>query len=525
MRFRARSWTFVPGLAVTTKIALILASLPGGRAYCQLAPPPQGGPGIETPSTSLSNSIKEKLKERLIVQQSLTSCAGKAYGAAKEARSWMSILLAEARSEISKSPDEAGNNAARGAIPGARPPLTPAPGAVPNVPTAAAIVPGAAAPPARKRGLTKAGIITTLMEVAEGELKQAKVELLRARDAEGWALEHFRRGFVSKTMTSVAAHRVEFAKAQADRAAMKKSAAEYLESDQAIQLLLAALDKAQAAETAAEEAWKREIMQERQIETEVAVATLAVDDPPILPRPAHLDDEHRITLFSALEGQSIILFLVPNGSEVKRGQLICQLDPSPLRSQITDRQTKAAVAEADFHNARLQRENAEAALQEYRNTLSLLSREETEGEIDLAEAEVALAEARRDSRLTAGELARNKPLEAEVEVSRARLNLQKARNRKVRRDINHDRQIRSLHQAIEKSVGEEIAKKKVLEYDLAMVERLARQIDQARILAPVDGKIVYRSELPIRTGDLVRWGQMLFQIVPVKATPSQSTRP
>jgi hypothetical protein len=374
------------------------------------------------------------------------------------------------------------------------------------------------------RGLTKAGIITTLMDVAEGELRQAKLELLRARDAEAWALRNFQRGFVSRSTRDTEAQRVDFGKAEADRAATMKAAVEALQSEQALQLLTAALDKAQAAEVAAEEAWEREKVRQAQIETEIAVATLAVNDAAILPRLSNSGDERRLALLSPLEGQATILFLVPDGSEVKRGQLICQLDASSLRSQMTDWQIKSAVSEADFHNAQIQRENAEAALQEYRTTLTAVLREEIEGEIELAEAEVALAEARRDARLTEGQLARNRPLEAEVEVSRARLNLQKARNRKVRREITHDKQMRFLHQSIEKSVSEEIAKKKIWEYNLATVGRLARQIDQARILALEDGKIVYPSDLPTSKGGSVRWGQMLLQIVPVEPKLGQPER-
>ena len=86
--------------------------------------------------------------------------------------------------------------------------------------------------------------------------------------------------------------------------------------------------------------------------------------------------------------------LVPDGSTVKKGQVICTLDSSMLWDQLVNQQIATKSADANHENAKLTREIAEIAVVEYVEGIFEIQFMENEGNIKIAEAELALAEGR-----------------------------------------------------------------------------------------------------------------------------------
>ena len=62
--------------------------------------------------------------------------------------------------------------------------------------------------------------------------------------------------------------------------------------------------------------------------------------------------------------------IMPEGTRVKKGELVCELDSAALRDQLDNQKIATKSAEADFENAKLTREVAEIAVVEYEEASS-----------------------------------------------------------------------------------------------------------------------------------------------------------
>ena len=95
---------------------------------------------------------------------------------------------------------------------------------------------------------------------------------------------------------------------------------------------------------------------------------------------------------SNIEGETAILTIVPNGSTVKKGAVVCELDSAGLKDSLTNQQITVKAAEANFKNAKLEREAAETDVTDYAGDLFPREQREAEGELKVAEAELEFAE-------------------------------------------------------------------------------------------------------------------------------------
>ena len=85
-------------------------------------------------------------------------------------------------------------------------------------------------------------------------------------------------------------------------------------------------------------------------------SALADNEPP----PKGAVDVHCL-----VEGGTTVIKMVPYGSTVKKGQLICELDSAALKDRLTNQQINELSAQANYENAKLTREVAEVAVTEY----------------------------------------------------------------------------------------------------------------------------------------------------------------
>ena len=69
--------------------------------------------------------------------------------------------------------------------------------------------------------------------------------------------------------------------------------------------------------------------------------------------------------YCLVEGQTTIISILPEGSVVKKGQLVCQLDSASLKDQLVNQLITAKAAEANYENAKVGREVAELAVLGY----------------------------------------------------------------------------------------------------------------------------------------------------------------
>ena len=66
-----------------------------------------------------------------------------------------------------------------------------------------------------------------------------------------------------------------------------------------------------------------------------------------------------------VQGTATILWVLPDGSLVTKGQLICELDSTPFREKLAEASLSEKSADANHQNARLTREVAEIAVREH----------------------------------------------------------------------------------------------------------------------------------------------------------------
>src|SRR5271165_6305869 len=84
-----------------------------------------------------------------------------------------------------------------------------------------------------------------------------------------------------------------------------------------------------------------------------------------------------------VEGSTTIISIVAEGTPVKKGDLVCELDSASLKDQLTNQQIATQSAEASYQNAKLTREVAEIAVREYEEGLYKQDLATSLGEISL----------------------------------------------------------------------------------------------------------------------------------------------
>ena len=95
---------------------------------------------------------------------------------------------------------------------------------------------------------------------------------------------------------------------------------------------------------------------------------------------------------SAVQSQTTVLTIVPDGSIVKKGDVLVALDSSALSNQLINQRITTRSAEAIFLNAKLAREYADHALTAYQDDLFPRDEREAKGEVEVAERELAVAQ-------------------------------------------------------------------------------------------------------------------------------------
>jgi len=227
----------------------------------------------------------------------------------------------------------------------------------------------------------------------------------------------------------------------------------------------------------------------------------------------------RETIYSNVPGQTTVLKVVPDGSMVKKGDVIRELDSAYLKDQLVNQEITTMSARAILENARVTREVAEIAVIEYQEGIYVINLAEIEGDIKIAEAELALAQEELNS-AKASKFDKLAIMRLDLAVHRAQFGLEKGQSRKkLLVDYTKGRTIKQLKSTVEKAHSDELAKKAIWELETSKERKLERQVASCTIVAPIGGKIVYNS---LRPGQAVGLRHSLFEIVPTSDTKSKS---
>ena len=274
----------------------------------------------------------------------------------------------------------------------------------------------------------------------------------------------------------------------------------------------------------------------------------------------NLKSAKSVDLVSELERQTTILYLIEEGTEVKAGELLCELDASELDERLVEQQIMVQNAESshvaavqqlqiqksqnqsDLDAAQRKIEFAEIDLEKYREGDMPQQLKDAEDAILLAEEELKRADDKLEwsRKLSEKGFLTRTELEAD-ELSAKRLELkvaQEQRNRDLLVEYDFPKQLKSLeadlvearheHERISLRAqarlvdfeADERSSQAKLELEREKLVKLEHQIAKARIVAPIDGMVVYAqeggrrwgNEDPIQEGTQVRERQKIITI-------------
>jgi multidrug efflux pump subunit AcrA (membrane-fusion protein) len=247
-----------------------------------------------------------------------------------------------------------------------------------------------------------------------------------------------------------------------------------------------------------------------------------------------------VEIRNAVEGEREIIRLVEQGTVVKKGDLLCELDSANLRERRIVELIATKRAEADYWNAMKTREVAEITLNEQVQAVVPSEIAIAEGDLKIAEGERVIAMAKLTAQKTEADAVKKvksykhdpivhkvKLQELELEVTKAEVAIKKAKSRLENLiKFQHPRRLKKFAAGVEKAKSDELAKQQVHELHKNRLEKLTAELEQCQIKAPAAGVVVYAkpraSSRPetagvIEQGAKVRQYQLLMTIEPSRA--------
>jgi HlyD family secretion protein len=248
--------------------------------------------------------------------------------------------------------------------------------------------------------------------------------------------------------------------------------------------------------------------------------------------------------YCQVEGRTTIIMIKPEGTRVKKGELVCQLDSASLKDQLFNQMIVERTAAAAYENSKLTREGAETAVLEYENGTLPRERTALNGAITVAQSAIQKAESRlertRNARKllndilaakggsdSATEIVATLDIEdrleaAEQTVLKQRLAIELARTRRdLLEKYTSGKTTKELKVDVERKRSEELAKKAAWELETSKRMKFVQQIANCDIKAPVDGLVVYANDPnrafgsnhpQIEEGATVRERQKIFSL-------------
>lgn len=254
----------------------------------------------------------------------------------------------------------------------------------------------------------------------------------------------------------------------------------------------------------------------------------------------NLEAAHRADVFSQVEGRTTIVRLLPEGTRVKKGQLVCELDSAALKDSLINQKITTRGAEIAYQSARLAREAADIAVDEYvegtfRQEQGTLRAEAAAAQSAIEKADARMERARRarkrvsDLLASRGDAVTPADLVAELDIEdrleaaeqsllREKLALELARTRQqVLQKYTREKVVRELKTDVERKRKDELARQAAWELEKNKEAHLEKQIESCQIYAPNDGILVYAGgsvagQPMIEEGAAVRERQMILSV-------------
>jgi RND family efflux transporter MFP subunit len=292
---------------------------------------------------------------------------------------------------------------------------------------------------------------------------------------------------------------------------------------------------------------------------DITATVTRTDLPIIVTERGQLESARTVTAKCQVEGEnSKIVFLLPEGTRVKKGEVVVRFDADKMRRTFAEQEIKFKTAEGKAKAAKeeldVQKNKAESEIAKAELTLTLAKLDRVKylegeyrvevddkmGAINLAERELKEAEEKLEGFRTFVQKGFGTPEQLsvkELEVARAKNNLDrdKAKLMVLEKFTRHRQEVEL--KAKEKDAERELARthstakanmaKSETEFETTVavaklekeeLERTRKQLDHIEITAPQDGIVVYEQARfwdpasRIQLGGLVTYQQPVFQL-------------
>ncbi|HVR37377.1 MAG TPA: efflux RND transporter periplasmic adaptor subunit [Methylomirabilota bacterium] len=279
-----------------------------------------------------------------------------------------------------------------------------------------------------------------------------------------------------------------------------------------------------------------------------------------------IQPRERLVIKNELEGRSTILFIVPEGSEVKKGDLLFELDATALQDQLVNQQIQVQNADAAYVGARenfeIVKNQSQSDVDQAELTFDFAKQDlakyiqgeyptqvkEAEARITLAEETVSRAEENHKwSKILFEEkyLSQSELQQDQLTFNKARIDLELAvASLQLLTNFTHLRQVAELESGVKEAemALERIERKAAANIVQANADLIAReaelgrqrvrlakmesQIEKAKQYAPMDGQVIYATS--VRGGwrgndEPLREGQEVFERREVIHLPTTSS--
>jgi HlyD family secretion protein len=227
-----------------------------------------------------------------------------------------------------------------------------------------------------------------------------------------------------------------------------------------------------------------------------------------------------------VEGTVTIISILAEGTRVKKGDLVCELDSATLKDNLKNQQITTAQAAASFEQAKLTREVAEVAVKEYQEGVYKQDKETILGEIALAKSDVTRSQDRLEwttKMVEKGYVSVSQKIADTLSLDKAKFSLEQAQTKlDVLEKYTRDKTLKELGADVEKAKSDELAKKATFSLEKDKEAKLVRQIKACTLTAPGEGLVVYANDpgrgpgggqqIQIEEGASVRERQKIFSL-------------
>ena len=219
-------------------------------------------------------------------------------------------------------------------------------------------------------------------------------------------------------------------------------------------------------------------------------------------------------------GSAMILSVVDEGTYARKGDVLCRLDSSDYEELVRQQQMNVERSKADFRQAELNLEVAQASVTEFRDGNMLQDLKQMEGQVALAKSELERLKDRLD--WSERMLAKGYVSAGQVETDRLallRASFVLAQGKMAQenyRRFSAPRTIRIFESEVGMAQAMQDYQSQRLQRNMERLENLQDQVAHCTIRAPHDGLVVYANaqnpNIRIEAGAMVRQKQHLFYL-------------